>query len=67
MNKVQRVSQDSNQTTSVLSCHGMASKNPDSVEQIIDNRFNLLIMDEAHHIRWDGGAVCKWLIAKRLS
>ena len=43
-------------------------KDADIVEQITDQSWDLLVMDEAHHIRWDQEAPSpKWKVASELS
>lgn len=43
-------------------------KSPKTVQKIQQNTFNLVVMDEAHHIRWDYEEPSpKWLVAKTIS
>ena len=43
-------------------------KNPDSIDKICAAGFDLLIVDEAHHIRWDyEEPSTKWMIIQKIS
>ena len=43
-------------------------KSPDNIQKITEAKFDLLVMDEAHHIRWDyEEPSAKWVVAKKIS